>query len=427
MSEAVKPGSGAASGPPLIGWYAELGKPERRTLWACLAGWGLDGMDVQIYSFVIPALIATWGITAGKAGIIATGALLVSAIGGWLAGWLADRIGRVKTLQISIAWFAVWTFICGLAQNFEQLFAARTIMGLGFGGEWAAGAVLLAETIRPEHRGKALGTMQASWAVGWALAALSAAILFSVLPQQLAWRGLFFVGLLPGILVFFVRRLVQEPEIYTRNKAALAAAGDRPSVLEIFRPLLLRTTVLGGLLGTGAQGGYAAVTVWLPTYLRTERHLSVLNTSGYLAVLIFGSFCGYLTGAYLADRIGRRLTFLVFAIGATLVVIGYTTAPFGDAAMLVLGFPLGFFASGVFSAQGSFYAEQFPTRVRGIGQGFTYNVGRAVGALFPALVGFLAVRLTLGGAIGIFAASAFAVMAVAAFLLPETRGKVLEP
>jgi MFS family permease len=234
-------------------------------------------------------------------------------------------------------------------------------------------------------------------------------------------------GLLPGILVFFVRRLVQEPEIYTRNKAALAAAGDRPSVLEIFRPLLLRTTVLGGLLGTGAQGGYAAVTVWLPTYLRTERHLSVLNTSGYLAVLIFGSFCGYLTGAYLADRIGRRLTFLVFAIGATLVVIGYTTAPFGDAAMLVLGFPLGFFASGVFSAQGSFYAEQFPTRVRGIGQGFTYNVGRAVGALFPALVGFLAVRLTLGGAIGIFAASAFAVMAVAAFLLPETRGKVLEP
>ena len=427
MSDATQAAAGQARRPPLVGWYAELGPPEKRTLWACLAGWGLDGMDVQIYSFVIPALIATWGITAAKAGVIATGALLVSAVGGWLAGWLADRIGRVRTLQISIAWFAGWTFICGLAQNFEQLFAARTIMGLGFGGEWAAGAVLLAETIRPEHRGKALGTMQASWAVGWALAAISAAILFSLLPQQLAWRGLFFVGLIPGVLVFLVRRMVAEPEIYTRAKTAQAASGDRPSVLEIFRPPLLKTTILGGLLGTGAQGGYAAVTTWLPTYLRTERHLSVLNSTGYLAVLIFGSFCGYMTGAYLADRIGRRMTFLVFAIGATLVVIGYTTAPFGNAAMLVLGFPLGFFASGVFSAQGSFYAEQFPTRVRGVGQGFTYNVGRAVGALFPALVGFLAARMSLSGAIGVFAASAFAVMAVAAFLLPETKGKVLEP
>ena len=425
MSEAVK--AGAARRAPLVGWYSELGSPERRTLWACLCGWGLDGMDVQIYSFVIPALIATWGITAAKAGVIATGALLVSALGGWMAGWLADRIGRVRTLQISIAWFAGWTFVCGLAQNFEQLFWARSIMGLGFGGEWAAGAVLLAETIRPEHRGKALGTMQASWAVGWALAAIAAAILFSVLPQNLAWRALFFVGLAPAVLIFFVRRMVQEPEVYTRSKAALAAAGDKVSLLEIFRPPLLKTTLLGGLLGTGAQGGYSAVTTWLPTYLRTERHLSILNSSGYLAVLIFGSFCGYLTGAYLADRIGRRGTFLFFAVGATLVVAGYMTAPFGNTTMLFLGFPLGFFASGVFSAQGSFYAEQFPTRVRGVGQGFTYNLGRAVGALFPALVGFLAARLSLGGAIGVFATCAFAVMAIAAFLLPETKGKVLEP
>ena len=427
MSEAIKPADVQAGRAPLIGWYAELGKPEKRTLWACLCGWGLDGMDVQIYSFVIPALIATWGITAAKAGVIATGALLVSAVGGWMAGWLADRIGRVRTLQISIAWFAGWTFVCGLAQNFEQLFWARSIMGLGFGGEWAAGAVLLAETIRPEHRGKALGTMQASWAVGWAIAAIAAAILFSVLPQNLAWRALFFVGLAPAILIFFVRRMVQEPEVYTRNKAALAASGEKVSLLEIFKPPLLKTTILGGLLGTGAQGGYSAVTTWLPTYLRTERHLSILNSSGYLAVLIFGSFCGYLTGAYLADRIGRRGTFLVFAIGATVVVAGYMLAPFGNTAMLVLGFPLGFFASGVFSAQGSFYAEQFPTRVRGVGQGFTYNVGRAVGALFPALVGYLAARLSLGGAIGVFATTAFAVMAVAAFLLPETKGKVLEP
>jgi len=419
----------AATAPvrPILGWYQELGGKERRTLWACMGGWGLDALDVQIYSFVIPALIAVWGVTRAEAGQVATAALLLSACGGWIAGWLADRIGRVRTLQISIAWFAGFTFLCGLAQTYEQLFVARALMGLGFGGEWAAGAVLLAETIRPEHRGKALGSMQASWAVGWALAAILAGLLFSVLPEALAWRVLFFIGVSPAVMIFFVRRLVEEPEVYTRSRKLTSESGDRPSVLEVFRPPLLKVTLLGGLLGTGAQGGYAAVTTWLPTYLRTERGLSILDTTGYLGVLIAGSFCGYMTGAYLADHIGRRMTFLVFAVGALVVVLSYTMIPITNAAMLILGAPLGFFASGVFSAQGAFYAELFPTRVRGVGQGFTYNVGRAVGALFPALVGFLSARMGLGFAIGVFAASAYATMAVAAFLLPETKGKVLEP
>ena len=150
---------------------------------ACAGGWALDAMDVQLYSFVIPTLIAIWGITRAQAGELGTAALLVSAVGGWLAGWLADRYGRVRTLQVAILWFAVFTFLSGLAQNFEQLFAARALMGLGFGGEWAAGAVLLGEVIRPEHRGKALGMMQAGWAVGWGTAALLYAFFFSVLPR----------------------------------------------------------------------------------------------------------------------------------------------------------------------------------------------------------------------------------------------------
>jgi len=382
-------------------------------------------MDVQLYSFVIPALIAIWGITRTQAGELGTAALLVSAVGGWLAGWLADRYGRVRTLQIAILWFAVFTFLSGLAQNFEQLFAARALMGLGFGGEWAAGAVLLGEVIRPEHRGKALGMMQAGWAVGWGTAALLYAFFFSVLPAETAWRALFLVGIVPALMVFFVRRYVEEPKVYLETRAKLAAEGDRPSALEIFRPPLLRVTVLGGLMGTGAQGGYYAVTTWLPTFLRTERKLSVLDSAGYLAVSIFGAFCGYLAGGLLADRIGRRLTFLVFAIGAGVIAVTYTMVPFGDTAMLVLGFPLGFFASGVFSAMGPFFTEHFPTRVRGVGQGFAYNLGRATGALFPTLVGLLSAKMSLGEAIGLFAGLAYATMAIAAFLLPETRGKLL--
>lgn len=394
---------------------------------ACAGGWALDAMDVQLYSFVIPTLIAIWGITRAQAGALGTAALLVSAVGGWLAGWLADRYGRVRTLQVAILWFAVFTFLSGVAQNFEQLFAARALMGLGFGGEWAAGAVLLGEVIRPEYRGKALGMMQAGWAVGWGTAALLYAFFFSVLPAETAWRALFLVGIAPALLVFFVRRYVKEPAVYLEARSNLASQGDRPSALEIFRPPLLRVTVLGGLMGTGAQGGYYAVTTWLPTFLRTERKLSVLDSAGYLAVSIVGAFCGYLAGGYLADKIGRRLTFLVFAIGAGVVAVTYTMVPFGDRAMLVLGFPLGFFASGVFSAMGPFFTEHFPTRVRGVGQGFAYNLGRATGAMFPTLVGLLSAQMPLGEAIGLFAGLAYATMAIAAFLLPETRGKVLAP
>jgi MFS family permease len=404
---------------------SSLKKTERRAFAACAGGWALDAMDVQLYSFVIPTLVAIWGITRTQAGELGTAALLVSAVGGWLAGWLADRYGRVRTLQLAILWFAVFTFLSGLAQNFAQLFASRALMGLGFGGEWAAGAVLLGEVVRPEYRGKALGMMQAGWAVGWGTAALLYALFFSVLPAETAWRALFLVGIAPALLVFFVRRYVEEPAVYLETRSQLAAKGDQPSALEIFRPPLLRITVLGGLMGTGAQGGYYAVTTWLPTFLRTERKLSVLDSSGYLAVSILGALCGYLAGGFLADRIGRRLTFLVFAAGAGLIAVTYTMVAFGDRAMLVLGFPLGFFSSGVFSAMGPFFTEHFPTRVRGVGQGFAYNIGRATGAFFPTLVGMLSAHIPLGQAIGIFAGLAYATMAIAAFLLPETRGKIL--
>src|SRR5947209_5075922 len=409
----------------LFAWVSDLGSQERHAFAACVGGWALDAMDVQMYSFVIPALIATWGITRGQAGVLGTAALLASAVGGWIAGWIADRFGRVRTLQIAILWFATFTFLSGLAQNYAQLFAARALLGLGFGGEWAAGAVLLGESIRAEHRGKALGTMQAGWAIGWGVAAAFSALFFSVFPTETAWRALFFVGIAPALLVFFIRRYVEEPPVYLESKAKLEARGDRPSFFEIFRPPLLRVTVLGGLMGTGAQGGYSAVTTWLPTFLRTERGLSVLDSTGYLAVLIIGAFCGYLSGGFLSDRLGRRLQFLIFAIGAGVVAVTYTSLSFGNSAMLLLGFPLGFFSSGVFSAMGAFYTEHFPTRVRGVGQGFAYNLGRATGALFPTLVGYLSATMPLGEAIGLFAALAYASMAIAAFLLPETKGKVL--
>src|SRR5207248_3865754 len=287
--------------------------------------------------------------------------------------------------------------------------AARTLIGLGFGGEWAAGAVLMGEAIKAEHRGKAVGGVQSGWAIGWGAAAILYTVLFNQLPESIAWRLLFFAGILPALLVLFIRRNVEEPAVFR----AARESGNRGHFLEIFSPGVLRTTVLAALLATGAQGGYYAITTWLPTFLRTERKLSVLNTGGYLGVLIFGSFCGYLTGAYLADRIGRKKNFFIFALGCMATVLVYTQAAISDAQMLVLGFPLGFFASGIFSGMGAFLTELFPSRMRGSGQGFTYNFGRGVGAFFPTVVGYMSSTLPLGTAIGLFAGSAYALVVIA--------------
>src|SRR6266436_5801277 len=351
------------------GWYSELDPGERRTFWACFGGWMLDAMDVQIFSFAIPAIIAAFTITNADAGLIGTVTLLTSAFGGWFAGALSDLFGRVRTLQITIVWFAFFKFLCGFAQSYTQLFIFRALMGLGFGGEWAAGAVLMGEVIRAQHRGKAVGSVQSGWAIGWAIAAIMATWFFSVLPQDTAWRALFWVGLLPAFLVFFVRRFVDEPKVFTATQDKLTARGTTANFLEIFSPAMLKTTILTSVLATGAQGGYYAIATWLPTYLRTERKLTVLGTGGYLAVIIVGSFIGYLVGAFLT--------------------------------------------------------ENFPTRVRGSGQGFAYNFGRGVAALNPFFVGVLSATLPLGQSIGIFAVIAYGILIVAALLLPETKGRVL--
>lgn len=408
----------------LLAFYRDMNLQERRTFWACASGWALDGMDFMIYPLVIGTIIALWNVDAGTAGLAGTVTLLSSAVGGWLGGYLADRIGRVKTLQLTILWFSFFSLVCAVVQNFDQLLIARALLGLGFGGEWAAGAVLMGEAIRPQYRGRAVGSVQSGWAVGWGLAVLAQAILFSVFPAETAWRWMFVIGALPALLVFYLRRYVTEPEIAAAARIKHAEEGY-PPLWEIFSGPILKTTILASLMATGMQGGYYAVTFWVPRFLTTERKLSIVSSTGYLAALIIGSFVGYLVGAWLADRVGRRNLFLTFSLGAIAVVLLYTQVPLSNEWLWVLGFPLGFFASGYFSGMGAFLTELYPTRLRGSGQGFCYNFGRGIGALFPFLVGALSTTTTLANAIAIFAVAAYGVFFLAAFALPETRGKVL--
>jgi MFS family permease len=417
--------SPAAGSPATQGsWLKQLSPIERSTLVATFGGWALDGMDVMVYSFVISSLMAAWHMSKNDAGILATAVLLISAVGGWLAGTLADRFGRARILQITIVWFAFFTFLSGFTHSFWQLLITRGLQGLGFGGEWAVGSVLMGETIRAQHRGKAVGTVQGGWAIGWGLAALCYGLFFTVLPESTAWRAMFWIGILPALLVFYIRRKVPEPKVYAETRKKVAASGESASFLHIFSPDILKVTLLTSLLAVGAQGGYYAITTWLPTFLKTQRKLSVMNTTGYLIVIIAGSFVGYMVSAYLADRLGRKKTLILFAVGSFLTVVAYTYLPIGNSVMLVLGFPLGFFASGVFSPIGAFFTELFPSRLRGSGQGFSYNFGRGIGALSPWLVGHLK-GVPIGQAMAIFAGSAYLIMILGTSLLPETRGKEL--
>jgi MFS family permease len=406
-------------------WLQTTSPTERRALLATYLGYGLDGFDFMIYSFIIPSLLALWGMSKAQAGYIASGALITSAIGGWAAGVLADRYGRARILQLTVLWFAVFTFLSGFTHSFGQLFFTRAMQGFGFGGEWSVGSVLVAEIIDARHRGKATGLVQSSWSVGWGAAALAFWAVSSWVEPAMAWKIVLWLGILPGLLVLYIRRNVPEPVLFIRMRAIAAGRVKRSSeFLDIFRPPLLGITILATVLSTGMLGAYYSITTWLPTFLATERHLSVAGTTGYLLMVITGSLAGYLVSAWLTDAIGRRRGFIVFAVGGALLILLYTRLPVAGG-MFLIGFPLGFFMLGIFSGMGACLSELFPSAVRGSGQGFTYSFGRGIGGFCPSLIGLLSTRFALGDAIAGFTVAAYALVVIAALAIPETRGRVL--
>ncbi len=409
----------------MLSWFRELNAKERQTMGACFGGWALDAFDVQMYSFVIPTIIALWGLSHGEAGLIGTVTLLISSLGGWFSGTLSDRFGRVKMLQITILWYSIFTFLCAFAQNFEQLFILRAMHGFGFGGEWAAGAVLMGEVIRDKYRGRGVGLVQTGWAVGWGAAALVYTALYYFLPEWLAWRLLFAVGLVPAVFVLWIRRHITESEVFEAHRETRAPIGVS-HLFSAFRGPHLWTTVKVSLMVAGAQGGGYALSIWMPAYLREVHHLSAPKTGGFLLVQIFGALIGFLLGSWLSDAIGRRWTFMLSAILSLVMVLVYMFLPLNNELLFWLGIPLFIVLLMKFPPMGPFMTELFPTEVRGTAQGFCYNAGRAIGSFFPTMVGYLSVSAGLGAAIGILSASAFGLMVVMLFLLPETRGRSLE-
>ena len=408
----------------MLAWLRDLTSRERRTMLACWGGWTLDGFDQQLYSYVVPTVIAVWGMSTGAAGTIGTVTVVTSSFGGWFAGALADRFGRVRVLQVAILWYSVFTFLCAFAQDFTQLFVLRGLHGLGFGGEWATGAVLMGEVIRDKYRGRGVGFVQTGAAFGPGLAALVYAGLYAILPAAIAWRALFVVGILPGLLVLWVRRSIPDSEAFRETRTIGAQLGIA-HLLSAFRGPYLWLTIRVSLMVMGAQGGVWAVAFWMPTYLRTVRHLSAPNTGLFIAVQALGALIGFLCGAYMADAIGRKWTFMISAVTSIIMVIVYLYVPVGDIGLLLLGIPLNIAILMKFAPMGPFMTELYPTSIRGTGQGFCYNAGRAIGSVFMTAIGFATAVMPLGTAIALFSTLAHALMLVMLLLLPETRGRAI--
>jgi MFS family permease len=361
------------------------------------------------------------GMDKGTAGLLNSLTLLASAAGGLLFGVLADRVGRTRALMASILIYSVASGACGLSTTILQLGILRFILGLGMGGEWTTGAALIAETWPAAHRGKALGIMQSMWAVGEIVAAAVVAI---VLPR-FGWRAVFFVGVLPALLVFWIRRDVPEPEIWLRSREARPAGGLRA----LWRPGLRRNALVATAMNACAMFGYWGLFTWIPAYLSLPvaeggRGLDLMKTTTWLIVMGVGKWLGYVTFGFFADAVGRRGSYVAYLAAAAVLVPLYGIAE-TPLALLLLGPLVAFFGTGYFSGFAAVTSELFPTEVRGTAMGLTYNVGRGLSAAAPAVVGMLANSFGLGTAFFLQAA-AFLAAALLALALPETRGKELE-
>jgi MFS family permease len=414
-------------------WPAYTTQAERSSLVAGGLGWMLDAMDVMLYSMVLANLLGAFGMSKQTGGLLTSLTLAASAVGGVLFGFVADRIGRTRSLMISILVYSLASGVSGLSTGVLMLAICRVILGLGMGGEWSTGAALVAETWPAEHRAKALGLMQSSWAVGEMLAA---GVAGAILPH-FGWRAVFFFGVLPALVCYWILRKVPESEIW-RERGTASSEQSRPDTSPVAkqnpfavlnRPDIRGPAIIATLMNACSMFGYWGLFTWIPAFLSLPvaqggRGLDLMKTTTWLVLMGIGKWFGYALFGFAADSAGRKIAYAGYLILAALLVPIYGAAH-TSMALLILGVPVAFFGTGFFSGFGAIAAELFPTEIRATAMGLSYNLGRGFSALAPIMVGAVAARFSFTAAFYVLAA-AFALGATLALALPETKGKQLE-
>ncbi len=406
-------------------WYSTVTREQWRALLAAKLGWMLDAMDFLLYVMAIDQLKEYFGFDDGTAGLLGTVTLVTSAIGGIVFGVVADRAGRTRALMATILIFSVCSLGAATSQSLWQLMVWRVLLGFGMGGEWASGAVLVSETWPAELRTRAISIMQSGWSLGYIAAALVAAVILDVLDLGAsAWRWLFAIGILPALFTLWIRRSVPEPEAWRRRHAAGKRGANAFGVL--FSKEFRAKTILATMLSAAVQFSNWGLFFWLPSFLARPVEdggagMSIVKSAGWIIPVQIGAYIGYNSFGFIAERLGRRRTFITYLVVAAVLVPLYGQMARSPLILMLLGPFLGFVGYGYFSMFGSFLAELFPTEVRATGQGLTYNLGRGMGALAPYTIGYAATLPGIGIGSALALTSAFFIAgAVLILFFPDT-------
>ena len=425
-------GAAVAHASSLAGpWYRTVTREQWRVLIAAKLGWMLDAMDFMLYTMAVGQLRNYFQFGDDVAGMLGTVTLIMSGVGGTIFGYVADRFGRTRALMATILIFSVSSLGAATSQSVMQLLFWRAVLGIGMGGEWASGAVLVSETWPAHLRNKAISIMQSGWALGYMAASISAAVILhpSLGLGADAWRWLFVLGVLPAFLTIWIRRYVREPETWTQRPKT--AGGQNPFAV-IFGPKLLGRSLLIIALGSAVQFANWGLFFWLPQFLARPvdqggAGMGIVGQLPWIIPVQLGAYAGYLTFGFIADRIGRRRAFVLYMVMAAILVPVYGQMARSPLVLLALGPLIGYFGYGYFSMFGGFVAELFPAAVRATGQGTTYNIGRMAGAVAPLTIGVIATQPGVGIGLALSITSAFFLLAAAlVFTLPDRSGQALD-
>ena len=384
-------------------------------------GYAMDGFDLLILGFMLSAISKDLGLTPGQAGSLVTWTLIGAVFGGIVFGMLSDKYGRIRVLTWTIVLFAVFTGLCAFAQGYWDLLIYRTIAGIGLGGEFGIGMALAAEAWPARHRARVSSYV----ALGWQLGVLGAAVLTPMLLPSIGWRGMFLVGVIPAVVAWVIRNKLHEPEVFVAR-----AKEQKPSAWQCLKLLMKDKATtrisLGVIVLTSVQNfGYYGIMIWMPSFLSKQMGFSLTKSSMWTAATIIGMSIGIWVFGQLADRIGRKPTFLIFQVGSVITVLAYSQLT-DASAMLWVGALMGLFVNGMMGGYGAVISEAYPTEARATAQNVLFNIGRAVGGLGPVVVGALAMAYSFQVAIALLAAIYVLDMLATAFLIPELKGKELQ-